>query len=128
MNDTQYLQHNLANWQAFSSTLVQRTRELEADNPLRALALGFEGAGQSADSLYNEGIGLVSRLFTHFPEFAPTFPRELLWFLGGECLHFMPEDEIALYQKLDEERNMAAERGEVIDFEQARARLLQAPK
>ncbi len=68
---------------------------------------------------------LVNRLFTTYPDFAPTLPRELLWFFGGDCLHFMPDEEIALYQQLDELRHEAAARGEIMDLRAARAKLLQ---
>ncbi len=128
MNDTQYLEHNLTSWRAFSTALVERTRNLEESDPLRELALAIDKAGDNPDNLYQDGPALISRLFTLYPDFAPTFPRELLWFLGGECLHFMPDEEIALYQRLDDARHEAAERGEVIDFEAARARLQTPPK
>ncbi|MBA6412392.1 hypothetical protein H2508_04635 [Parahaliea sp. F7430] len=124
MNDQQYLQYCMQQWQTFADTFVQRTRSLDDQEPLRQLALACQAAGSDSASLYQEGPQLISRLFTLFPEFAPTVPRELLWFLGGECLHYMAEEEVLVYQQLDEARGEAAERGEVIDFEAARARLL----
>jgi len=124
MNDAQYLQHCLQQWQQFAETFVKRTASLDDNEPLRELAVACQQAGQESATLYRDGPTLVSRLFTLFPEFAPTLPRELLWFLGGECLHFMAEDEIAIYQQLDEARGEAAARGELIDFEAARAKLL----
>ncbi|HBQ40088.1 MAG TPA: hypothetical protein DD808_05890, partial [Halieaceae bacterium] len=67
---------------------------------------------------------LVMRLFTHQPEFAPTFPRTLLWFLGGDCLHVLTDEEIATFQALDEARLEAAARGELFDYQgNAAARL-----
>ena len=66
----------------------------------------------------------MERLFTTYPDFAPTFPRDLLWFFGGECLHFMPDSELELYQKLDSQRHEAAARGEQLDLATARAKLL----
>ena len=73
--------------------------------------------------LYGEGPGLVSRLFTTYPDFAPTFPRDLLWFLAGECLHYMPDEEITTYQQLDDMRAEAAAQGKTLDLRQARASL-----
>ena len=75
--------------------------------------------------LYLDGPQLVSRLFTTYPDFAPTFPRDLLWFLAGECLHYMPDEEIAIYQQLDELRAEAAAQGKTLDLRQARASLQQ---
>ena len=40
----------------------------------------------------------------------------LLWFFGGDCLHFMPDEEIDLFQRLDERRYEAEERGETFDW------------
>ncbi|MFV0477423.1 MAG: PA2817 family protein [Parahaliea sp.] len=123
MNDSQYLQHCLHSWQHFADTFVQRTQALDEEAPLRLLALGCQQAGNNAHTLHDEGALLVTRLFTHFPEFAPTFPRALLWFLGSDCLHYLTDEEIILYQQLDKAREQAAERGEIIDFDAARTRL-----
>ena len=57
---------------------------------------------------------------------AHLIPRDLLWYFGGDCLHFMPDDEIAQYQLLDEHRADVEARGEVFDWQQAR-QLLQSP-
>lgn len=96
----------------------------ESDS-LRQLALAFRQlADDDQSDLYSVGPGLVDRLFTTYPDFAPTLPRELLWFFGGDCLHYMPDDEIALYQQLDELRAAAASRGEILNLQTARAKLL----
>ncbi|MFV0278313.1 MAG: PA2817 family protein [Parahaliea sp.] len=123
MNDEQYLQHCMAIWRDFAATFVQRTATLEATDPLRELAVTCQQAGEDASQLYDQAPALMSRLFTSFPDFAPTVPRELLWFLGGECLHYLSDGEItACQQQLEEERS-AAVRSEVIDLAAARARL-----
>lgn len=127
MNDEQYLQRCRELWQTFARTLAQRTAALEPEDPLRALALEFAQLPADDTDWYVQAPQLIARLFTTFPEFAPTLPRELLWFLGGDCLHYMPDEEIALYQELDEQRSQAAARGELIDFEQARAKLQKRP-
>ena len=45
-------------------------------------------------------------------------PRDLLWFFGGDCLHFMPDDEIEMYQALEERRFYALENDEPFDWNQ----------
>ena len=125
MNDEQYLSHCTELLAEFSKTLSQRTEALEQDDGLRALAAEFERlTNDPAADVYNEVGTLVDRLFTTHPDFAPTFPRELLWFFGGDCLHFMPDDEIAVYQQLDDQRGQAARRGQIFDLQSARAKLL----
>jgi hypothetical protein len=124
MNDEQYLEHARELFNDFANTLVTRTQHLPAEDPLRCLATAFQELSDNSDQLYADAPGLVNRLFTTWPDFAPTFPRELLWFFGGDCLHFMPDDEIALYQQLDELRARAAASGELFDLRKARANLL----
>ncbi|QIB64370.1 PA2817 family protein [Kineobactrum salinum] len=124
MNDTQYLQYCRQLWRQFSDTLGQRSQSLDPENPLRQLASEFSRLGESDGDLYLEGPELVQRLFSHHPEFAPTLPRSLLWFLGRDCLHVMADEEIRLFQTLDDERHAAAARGEVFDYSgEASARL-----
>ena len=124
MNDEQYLQHNLKALQTFTEELATRTESLDETDSLRELALAFQALARGERDLYGDGRALVERLFTTYPDFVPTFPRDLLWFFGGDCLHFMSDEEIELYQQLDEQREQAAEKGEIIDFAAARAKLM----
>ncbi len=125
MNDEQYLLHCRELLTDFARGLSTRTASLPQDDTLRQLAAEFERLAQGGDAdLYSEAAPLVDRLFTTYPDFAPTFPRELLWFFGGDCLHFMPDDEIALFQQLEEERSQAAAGGNILDLQAARAKLL----
>ncbi len=124
MNDEQYLAMCLEQLETFTSDLVARTGYLPENDPLRELADRFEDLVRGELELYRDGPALVSRLFTTYPDFAPAFPRDLLWFFGGDCLHFMPDDEIAVYQQLDDMRDEAAARGETLDIRAARATLL----
>ena len=124
MNDEQYLQHCLQQLREFAATLQRATEHLPQQDPLRELATALLALADGGASLYAEGPGLVSRLFTTYPEYAPQFPRQLLWFFGGDCLHYMPDSEIELFQQLEELRLEAAARGETLDLESRRAALL----
>ena len=124
MNDEQYLQHCLALLSDFAQTMITRTAHLPEDDSLRSLAEAFGALADSGADLYTEGSNLITRLFTTYPDFAPTLPRELLWFFGGDCLHYMPDDEIEQYQQLEEKRLAAAARGETLNLRAARAKLL----
>src|SRR5690554_6293947 len=46
------------------------------------------------------GQELVSQVFQCYHQIAHQVRRDLLWFFGGECLHFMTDDEISKYQWL----------------------------
>lgn len=123
MDDQHYLEYCRALLADFAQTLVIRTRQLPEDHALRELAEAFHSLGSTGD-LYTEGPELVARLFDTHTEFAPTFPRELLWFFGGDCLHYMADEEIAQCQQLDELRLAAARRGEPFNWRESRAKLL----
>jgi hypothetical protein len=124
MNDAQYLQYCRKLLAGFAQDLWSRVDSLPEEDPLRVLAGEFGVLCEDGGDLYSQGPGLVSRLFTGFPDFAPIFPRDLLWFFGGECLHYMPDTEIEQYQQLEHQRLDAAARGETLDMRSARANLL----
>ena len=71
------------------------------------------------DALYN-GQEILCQVITRYPQAAHMIPRDLLWYFGGDCLHYMPDEEIAQYQLLDEHQAEAVARGEEFDWEQAR--------
>jgi len=124
MNDEQYLAHCQEQLNDFAQGLVKRTEHLPANDTLRELAQAFQSLAAGDASLYEEGPTLVTRLFTTYTDLAPSFPRELLWFFGGDCLHYMPDTEIAVFQQLADLRSEAAAKGEVLDLRAARAELL----
>ena len=124
MNDQQYRKHCLELLSEFAQTMVTRTEHLPPDDSLRELAAAFQSLANGEGDLYGDGASLVTRLFTTYPDFAPTLPRELLWFFGGDCLHYMPDDEIAQFQQLEDMRLEAASRGETFNLLDARAKLL----
>ncbi|MCV2402722.1 hypothetical protein OFY17_07480 [Marinomonas sp. C2222] len=45
---------------------------------------------------------VLSRFIRCYANLVPLIKRELLWFTGGECLHFLGDEEIALYQNLED--------------------------
>ena len=124
MNDEQYLQHCRQQLRKYAEDLTERTRHLAPEDSLRELALAFGELAAGQRDLYAEGTILVSRLFTTYPDFAPAFPRDLLWFFGGDCLHYMPDEEIDQFQQLDAMRRRAAAQGERLNLRDARAKVL----
>ncbi|ETX11538.1 hypothetical protein MUS1_09705 [Marinomonas ushuaiensis DSM 15871] len=45
---------------------------------------------------------ILSRFIRCYANLVPLIKRELLWFIGGECLHFLGDEEITLYQQLED--------------------------
>lgn len=79
------------------------------------------------DALYN-GQDIICQIITRYPQIAHMIPRDLLWYFGGDCLHYMPDEEIAQYQLLDEHQAEATARGEEFNWEQARQLLMSPPQ
>lgn len=123
MNDTQYAHYCRDILREFSHNFSTRTEHLPDEDSLKTLAVAFVTLTEPGCDIYLDGPSLVSRLFVTFPDFAPTFPRELLWFFAEECLHFMPDDEISRFQQLDDLRAEAAAAGNVLDMREALANL-----
>jgi hypothetical protein len=124
MNDQQYFEHCCTLLAEFAENLVTRTDQLPQEHALRELAKAYQSLAETRDDLYVRGRDLATRLFDTYPEFAPTYPRQLLWFFGGDCLHYMADDEIAEFQQLEELRLAAAARGETFNLRESRAKLL----
>lgn len=72
------------------------------------------------------GQDLMCQVITRYPQIAHLVPRDLLWFFGGDCLHYMPDDELDLYQALEERRYEAEQHDEPFDWHLEK-QLLSAP-
>ncbi|MFO3724588.1 PA2817 family protein [Pseudomonas sp. HLMP] len=77
------------------------------------------------DPLESQYLGqdLICQVIQRYPQIAHLVPRDLLWFFGGDCLHFMPDEELNLYQRLEELRYEAEQKGEAFDWHQQKQRL-----
>ncbi|WP_213876724.1 PA2817 family protein [Pseudomonas sp. dw_358] len=64
------------------------------------------------------GQDILTQVIQRYPQIAHLVPRDLLWFFAGDCLHFMPDDEIDLYQALEERRYEAEQNDEPFDWNQ----------
>lgn len=82
----------------------------------------LSGATAINESLIETGQQVLTRIVTRYPELMPAAHRDLFWFFGGDCLHYMPDGEISRYQQLDEARFAAEDNGETFDYAQARAK------
>lgn len=78
---------------------------------------------QQAETHY-QGQELIGRLIRGYPQLLPLLDRELLWFFGGDCLHYMPDEEISMYQQLDDMEYETRSAGANFDRREQRARML----
>lgn len=80
------------------------------------------------DPLESQYLGqdLICQVIQRYPQIAHLVPRDLLWFFGGDCLHYMPDEELELYQQLEERRYEAEQSGEAFDWHQQKRLMSQA--
>ena len=71
----------------------------------------------------DRGQQLLCRLVSHFPALTPHIARDLLWFFGGDCLHFLADEELARFQLLEDRYHEALERGGSADYADLRAQV-----
>ncbi|MCD8523129.1 MAG: hypothetical protein LRY66_11015 [Saccharospirillaceae bacterium] len=73
-----------------------------SDEILHQLTQVIDQLKQHTDSGYIQGQDWITHIFNHLPQLSPTIDRDLLWFFGGDCLHFLTDEEINLFQQMDE--------------------------
>lgn len=74
----------------------------DTDREFLAALQQLAEAGQHSDSYNHRGQLLIGRIVANYPHITPAVNRDLFWYFGGDCLHFMADQEIALYQQLDQ--------------------------
>lgn len=128
---TLYLDHHISLLQHLRTILVALGEAEQVSDDTHALFL--ERYDELLDALPDDtegnlylGQDLISQIFHRYPQIAHLVPRDLLWFFGGDCLHFMPDEEIELYQQLDERRFAAEENAEPFNWN-AEKQLLAMP-
>ncbi|RRW66634.1 dehydrogenase [Pseudomonas fluorescens] len=64
------------------------------------------------------GQDILTQVISRYPQIAHLIPRDLLWFFAGDCLHYLSDEEIELYQILEERRYEAEQNDEPFDWNQ----------
>jgi len=49
------------------------------------------------------GQRIITHIIGHYPDITPQVHRDLLWFFGGDCMHYLGDDEMERYQKVEEQ-------------------------
>ena len=71
------------------------------------------------DTAYESGQDLLALIGTHHPQLMPVLDRGLFWFFGGECLHYLTDEEIDRFQHMDEAAAQHEADGEEYDYHAA---------
>jgi hypothetical protein len=64
------------------------------------------------------GQDILTQVISRYPQIAHLIPRDLLWYFAGDCLHYLSDEEIDLYQALEERRFEAEQNDEPFDWYQ----------
>ena len=64
------------------------------------------------------GQDIMCQVIERYPQIAHLVPRDLLWFFGGACFNFLSDEELDMYQALEERRHEAEVNGEPFDWNQ----------
>ena len=95
---------------------------LEEDGEFLGL---FDRLLENPDSVQGDqhpGQQLVTTIIARYPHITPIVPRDLFWYFGGDCLHFLGDEEIAFFQDLDETyHNLLLENPGGIDYAKLRS-------
>lgn len=62
------------------------------------------------------GQDILTQVISRYPQIAHLIPRDLLWFFAGDCLHYLSDEEIDVYQALEERRYEAEQNDEPFDW------------
>ena len=64
------------------------------------------------------GQDLMSQVILRYPQIAHLVPRDLLWYFGGACFNFLSDEELDMYEALEERRHEAEQNDEPFDWNQ----------
>lgn len=98
-------------------------RASEVDIEFLETLKALSEATSSSDRFEQQGQSMICRIVTHYQHITPSVNRDLFWFFGGECLHYMADEELALYQQLDEKLYDAG--NEAVDYVALKASIFQ---
>lgn len=118
MNDMDFHAEQMALFDAFNKRLQAYAAAPEGEG-FSELAQQCAALAAEPGQIMDEAPALIYRMLTIAPQFAQEFPRDLLWYLGQECLHFMPDEEIERFTLLDEQRRAADGAGQHFNWSEA---------
>lgn len=56
----------------------------------------------SPEEQMEAGQWLLTQIVGNYQHIMPSVPRPLFWYFGGECMHYLGDEEIEHFQKLEE--------------------------
>ena len=120
---TNDLNHNLALLDLLRSILVAVGDAEQIPEESHALFIERFDEMKSAlsvDPIDSQYLGqdIMCQVIERYPQIAHLVPRDLLWFFGGACFNFLSDEELDMYETLEERRHDAEQNDEPFDWNQ----------
>ena len=77
--------------------------DTECSDTLYAQRLQQLQTDPTQDNTKDIGQWLITTAVAKYAHIVPLIPRDLFWYFGGDCMHFLGDEEITSFQHLDEE-------------------------
>ena len=93
-------------FRAVQSTLEKGLQATGSEDAIIAMQHRFDNiyeAIESGEDYVYLAQETIATFFTMHPNLTHVIPRELLWRLGGSCLHFLSDDEIEEFTRQEEQ-------------------------
>ena len=120
---TNDLNHNLALLDLLRSILVAVGDAEQIPEESHALFIERFDEMKSAlpvDPIDSQYLGqdIMCQVIERYPQIAHLVPRDLLWYFGGACFNFLSDEELDMYEALEERRYEAEQNDEPFDWNQ----------
>lgn len=87
----------------FNEQLTIHKEELDEDDKLFTEQLETLCVDiNTADGEVPLGQSVISTMVARYPQLTPLLPRDLFWYFGGNCLHYIEDKELESFQALEE--------------------------
>jgi len=83
--------------------LVPEVRDETGERFLARFERLLEGLTRGSTDYEFDGREVITTVQLQYPELWSALDRRLLWFFGGDCLHFLDDEEIDAFQRADDE-------------------------
>jgi len=97
------LQHHIQQLTELHQKLTgARESKVLSDAMLHQLEQIIDQLTQQSGTAWQDASAWLANTMSIAPQVTPLINRELLWFFGGDCLHFLTDEEIDTFQRRDE--------------------------
>lgn len=77
----------------------QQMPDMVSEELLNNLAAAVNALTEQQAQAYDQAQDTIAQMAQYYPQLVPAIDRKLLWLLGGNCLHFLTDEEINQFQQ-----------------------------